>query len=114
MNSDSLLLASGSETLNAINLSEDGANLAGRIYDGEANTCQYELCGLTDGPTGSVDLSEIGAIPHKPYSDWSPGGEAILVLETGQLYFFDLESGPREVVQPPQLGCYQATWAIPR
>lgn len=111
--SDSLNLVSGSETLNAIDISEDGANLAGRIYDGKANSWKYELFDLTDGPAGSVELSELGTIPHRPYSDWSPDGEAILVLELGRLYFYDLDSGQKEDVQPPVPGCYQATWVIP-
>lgn len=114
LTADSLLLVSRSETLNAIDLSEDSTNLAGRIYDSGASNWKYELFALTDGPLASIDLSETGTLPHEPYSDWSPGGEAILALEMGQLYFYDLESGQKKVVQPPHPGCYQATWVIPQ
>jgi hypothetical protein len=105
-----LELVSGSVALNGVNLSDDGVILAGRIFNDEANSWHYEIFGLSEGLLGTVYLGENGTQSNKPTSDWSSDGRTLMVLESGQLTFFGLESGEKHVVLPPQPGCYQSTW----
>jgi len=111
--SDSIRLVTDSETIDAVDLSPGGAILAGRNYDSDVNRWNYQLFDMCEGLLDTVFLNENGIALYNPNSDWSPDGKAILAIDQGIMYLYDLESGRDYRVQFPQPGCYEAIWVNP-